>query len=412
MSGVTGIGTTFNLPNYHGELYALTPDDTPLLSMAGGLGGGKQTTSTEFEWQAYDLREPSSRPRLEGADAPAPEERKRENIKNIVQIFHETVATSYTKQAAVGQFAGPQAAPFNTPDGLGLGNPVLSEHAWQVRLALTQIARDVNHTFWHSHKVVPTDNTVARQTGGLLSVLTTNRRFAGDTAPEVSATTATDTVTSATNGLANGDQVVFTDLGEATGIRADRSYYVVSAAAGTFKVAATAGGTAITLGTANVKYVRASGTGSVSVSVDLINAFVQGIFDNGGLVQGDTRVLFVPSIQKTMITKAYATAYGSTSGVTGLTTGHIVGGVAVDRIATDFGDLNIKVDRSLPKDAIAAVSMEQLDPVFLAKPGNGVLYEEPLAKTGSADKSQIYGEIGLKYGNERAHGVLRGLKVA
>jgi len=38
-----------------------------------------------------------------------------------------------------------------------------------------------------------------------------------------------------------------------------------------------------------------------------------------------------------------------------------------------------------------------------------VLFEEALAKTGSAEKSQIYGEIGLKYGFEGAHGVLRGL---
>jgi hypothetical protein len=38
-----------------------------------------------------------------------------------------------------------------------------------------------------------------------------------------------------------------------------------------------------------------------------------------------------------------------------------------------------------------------------------VLFEEELAKTGSTDKTQLYGEISLKYGNEAAHGVLRGL---
>ncbi|MGC7272813.1 hypothetical protein RA983_20980, partial [Mycobacteroides abscessus subsp. abscessus] len=80
---------------------------------------------------------------------------------------------------------------------------------------------------------MPTDNTTARQMGGLLSVINTNKSFAS---PEVTATTATDTVTAAANGLANGDQVVFTDTGAATGIRLDESYYVVNAAAGTFKV--------------------------------------------------------------------------------------------------------------------------------------------------------------------------------
>ena len=39
MAGVSGIGTTFNLPNYHGELFSVTPSDTPLLSAIGGLTG-------------------------------------------------------------------------------------------------------------------------------------------------------------------------------------------------------------------------------------------------------------------------------------------------------------------------------------------------------------------------------------
>lgn len=410
MGGITAIGTTFNEPNYHGELFALTPTDTPLLSMAGGLGGGKQTLATEFEWQTYDLRDPEVRPRLEGADAPNPEARTRANVKNVVQIFHETVGTTYTKQATASQLATTQGAPFQTADGLGFGNPVANEHTWQVAQALTQIARDANYVFWHGKKNVPTDNTTARQTAGLLGVLTTNRV---DAIAEVTASSATDTITSASHGLANGDQVVFTNTDAATNIRADRTYFVVNQASGTFKVAATAGGTALALGTANPKYVRVSGTGAVGVSVDAINAFVQRIFDNGGLVQGGTRTLFVPSIQKTRLTKAYATAYGSNvNGSIGAPTGAVVGGVNVNHIITDFGQLNLVVDRALPKDCVVAASMEQIDPVFLAIPGKGVMFEEALAKTGAVDRTQIYGEIGLKYGSERAHGVLRGLAVA
>lgn len=410
MAGLTGIGTTFNLPNYHGELFALTPTDTPLLSMAGGIGSGKQTGSTEFEWQTSDLRDPAIRPRLEGGDAPNPEARVRANVKNVVQIFHESVGTTYTKQATAQQLATTQSAPFNSADGLGVGNPVVNEHAWQVSQALVQIARDVNYTFWHGRKVVPTSNATARQMGGMLEAITTNRSSA---VPEVSATTATDTVTSAAHGMANGDRIVFTDPGSALTVRLDRSYYVVAQAAGTFKVAALAGGAPITLGTANVKYMQVSGAAAQKITVDRVNEFVQGIFDNGGLTQGATRTLFVPSIQKTLITKAYATAYGTTANATlGVSTGHTVGGVAVDRITTDFGDLNIVVERALPKDTIAAVSMEMVDPVLLSIPGKGVLFEEELAKTGATDKTQIYGEIGLKWGNELAHGVLRGLAVA
>lgn len=412
MSGITGLGTTFNEPNYHGELFALSPTETPLLSMAGGIGGGKQTTSNEFEWQTYDLRDPAIRPRLEGADAPTAEERVRSNVKNIVQIFHEKVSTSYTKEAATGQFATTQAAPYNSYDGLGGGAGIANEHTWQVMQSLTQIARDLNFSMWHGQKNVPTDNTTAKQMAGLLSVISTNKSFVtGST--EVTAASATDTITFATHGIANGDQVVFTNVDVATGIRVDRTYYVSNVTTNTFKVSATSSGSVITLGTAAPKYVRASGTGGVAVTVDFVNAFIQGIFDNGGLSKGDLRTLFVPSIQKTRITKAYATAYGSNvNGAIGTSTGHTVGGVAVDRIETDFGSLNLVVERALPKDTIVAVSMEQIDPVFLSIPGRGVLFEEELAKTGSADNTQIYGEIGLAYGAERSHGVLRGLAVA
>ena len=410
MAGITGMGTTFNEPNYHGQLFALTPVDTPLLSMAGGIGGGKQTTSVEFEWQTYDLRDPAIRTRLEGADAPTAEARVRANVKNVVQIYQEAVTTSFTKQATIGQFATSQSAPYISYDGLGTGNPVVDEHAWQIQQSLKQFSRDVNFAFWNATQVIPTDNTTARQMGGLLSVITTNKTFA---LASVTAASATDTITANGHGLANGDQVVFVNPDVATNIRVDRTYYVINSTTNTFKVAATSGGSALTLGTAAPVYVQVSNTAAVGVSVDKVNALVQGIFDNGGLTEGETRTLFVPSIQKTRLTKAYATAYGSNvNGAIGMTTGHTVGGVAVDHIVTDFGELNLVVDRALPKDCIVAVSMEQVDPVFLSIPNRGVLFEHDLAPTGSADKSEIYGEIGLAYGAEHAHGVLRGLAVA
>lgn len=397
MAGITGIGTTFNLPNFHGELIAISPTDTPLLSAAGGVGGGKQTDSTSFEWQEKDLRAPGIRPRLEGADAPAAESRVRRNVDNVVQIFHESVSTSYTKQAATGQYSTPGTAPFQSNSGEP--NPVGNEHASQVADALTTIALDVNYTFWHGKKVRPVDNATARETGGLLQAIKSNRIVPAEV---VAAATATDTITSAANGLNNGDRVAFTTI-SAGGLRADRVYYVVETAAGTFKVSETLGGAAVVLGTGSVSYVKAG----TAVSVDSINGLLQSVFDNGGITQGATATMFVPSTQKVKISKAYAEAYGKADPLAGRN----VGGVAVDAIVTDFGTLNIVIDRALPADAVAVASVEQLNPVFLAIPGKGVLFEEELAKTGASEKTQIYGEIGFQWGNERAHGLLRGLSV-
>jgi hypothetical protein len=413
MSGITGLGTTYNLPNFHGELFALTPSDTPLLSAAGGLGGGAQTDSTAFEWQTYDLRDAASRPRLEGADAPTAEERVRANVENVVQIFHESVQTSYTKAAASGQYNTVTGAPFFSNSGEP--NPVVNEHSWQIMQALKQIARDVNYTFWNGTKVKPTDNTTARATQGLLGALTSNAQVAPGSVLRTGATSATDTIT-VTHSLvaANGDKVVFTAVGASTAIVPGRAYYVQSnSTTASFKVSATSGGAAITVGTATgiafyeLHATAVSTTPSSIVTPDTIGTLLQSVFDNGGITEQGTATLFVPSSQKRAISKAYSIAYSSTAGLMNGTRN--VGGVDMDTIVTDFGTLNIVVDRVLPADAVVVVSLEQIDPVFLNIPGKGVLFEEELAKTGAADRTQIYGEIGLKYGNQAAHGVIRGL---
>lgn len=404
MSGITGLGTTFNLPNFHGELFALSPSDTPLLSAAGGLGGGAQTDSTAFEWQTYDLRDAASRPRLEGADAPNAEERVRSNVENVCQIFHESVQTSYTKAAASGQYTTVTGAPFFS--NAGEPNPVLNEHAWQIMQSLKQIARDVNYTFWNGTKVKPTDNTTARATQGLLGALTSNAQVAPNSVLRTAATSATDTIT-VTHGLVVGEKVVFTNVGASTTIVPGRAYYVTAVSTTvSFKVSATSGGSAITVGTASgISFYELRPTSVVTP--DIIGALLQSVWDNGGITEEGTATLFVPSAQKRAITKAYATAYSSTAGLLAGTRN--IGGVDMDTIITDFGTLNIVPDRVLPADALVVVSLEQVDPVFLSIPGKGVLFEEELAKTGAADKTQIYGEIGLKYGNQAAHGVVRGL---
>jgi hypothetical protein len=83
MSGITALGTTYNLPNYTGVLFGLTPAETPFLSAIGGLTGGGQATSTEFEWQTFDLANAGQNVALEGADAPSYEGRVRANVTNV-----------------------------------------------------------------------------------------------------------------------------------------------------------------------------------------------------------------------------------------------------------------------------------------------------------------------------------------
>lgn len=169
MAGIAGRGTTYNLPNYHGMLIGITPEDTPFTSAIGGiLGGIKTADATEFEWQTYDLRaaDQATRVRLEGADAPAAEERVRANVKNVLEIHQEAVDVSYTKLAATGARAG-----LNVVQA---GDVVLDEFTWQVAQQVKQVKRDVEYSFLRGAYQLPADNTTPRKTRGLLEAIVTN----------------------------------------------------------------------------------------------------------------------------------------------------------------------------------------------------------------------------------------------
>lgn len=401
MAGITGIGTTYNLPNYHGELFNITPTDTPLLSAIGGLTGGMRTDSTAFEWQVDDLRNPSQPAILEGASAPTAQARVRANASNVCQIHQEKVEVSYTRMSAMGQYATPSSAPYRSQSGAG-ESPVNAELDYQITKALQTMALDVNFSFINGRRQIPTDNTTARRTRGLIEAISTNAVTKGTVLS--GATTATDTIT-ITHALNNGDKVVFTDIGAASNVVPGRVYYVVSKSTTvSFKVAETSGGSAITLGSATVSLVAPQTT---ATALDDIEDIIQQVFDNGGLSNG-LGTLLVNSTQKRAVTAAIAGAYGKANPTAG---SRNIGGVNVTTLETDFGTLNVMLDRHVPQDAIVVCSLDQLAPVFLEVPGKGVFFEEPLAKTGASEAVQLYGEIGLMWGNERAHGVLRGLAV-
>jgi len=56
VAAIAGTVTTFNSPNYVGELFNVSPVDTPFLSAIGGLTGGQSVNSVMFTWETTDLR--------------------------------------------------------------------------------------------------------------------------------------------------------------------------------------------------------------------------------------------------------------------------------------------------------------------------------------------------------------------
>jgi len=393
MAGISGLGTNYNLPNYTGILHSLTPAATPLFSAVGGLTGGKQTTSTEFEWSTYDLRNAGQPAVVEGATAPTAQGRVRANVTNVVQIHQEKVSVAYSKIAAYGQKAGSNNdAPSN----------VAGEVDWQVTQMLKQMVRDIEFSFLNGTYQKPADNSTGRKTRGLIPAITSNvTAVAASTITGLSA--ATDTITETSTALADGDKIVFTSVGASTAITTGRVYHVVNKSTNAFKVSETAGGSAVTIGTATVAYRKPRSTALATTDIDGI---LQKVWDNGGLGDGETSTLIVNSKQKLAISAAYAGAYGKF-----VETSRTVGGVAVDTIVTDFGVVNIMLNRFMPVDAIVVASLGELAPVYLEVPGKGHFFAEPLAKTGASDDVQLYGEVGLEYGPESHHGIITGLAV-
>lgn len=310
MPGIVGMGTTFNLPNFVGDLFSISPEDTPFLSAIGGLTGGREVADKTFEWEFYDLRDADpNRQRVEGADAPIAAERVRGNASNVVEIHQEAVELSYTKLAVAAR--GGYSTTYRGTSA------VSDELAWQTDIALKQIARDVELGFITGTYAKPADNSAPRKTRGLLQAITTN----------------------------------VIDL-----------------------------------------------NGAVP-TVEDINDLFQLAYDNGGILEGETRTLIVSSSGKRLLTKIFVRdIHGN-----GLVPSRSVGGVNLQTIETDFGTASIMVDRYMPAGTMVAASLEEFAPRILNIPGKGFLFVEPLAKTGASERSQIYGEIGLEYGNELKH---------
>jgi len=394
MAGISALGTNYNLPNFTGILHELTPADTPLFSAIGGLTGGRQTESTEFEWQKYDLRDASQPAIVEGADAPTMTGRVRGNVTNVVQIHQSTVGVAYSKSAAVGQKSGTNNAATN---------PVRIELDWQTEQELKAMVRDVNYSLWQGTYQKPSDNNTGRKTRGLLPAIVTNAHVADETlvGDGNSVWEADDEViTEAAHGLAVGDRVRINIDSGATG--ASNGYYWVKTvpSSSTFTLAATKGGTTVAISADGVVDVYKC----AALTIVKLNTLMQSVWDNGGMAESETATLAVNSGLKLAISQLYGNAYGKF-----METSRNVGGVDFTTIVTDFGTLNLMLDRFVPQGTLAVVSLEQLAPVYLEVPGKGHFFAEPLAKTGATDKNMLYGEVGLEYGNEIAHGKIEGL---
>lgn len=318
---VTADIDSYELPNYVGELFDLMPQNTPFLSMAGGLNSGRVIKSREFTWQVEDGEASSDTQTdfvaVENAD-PVASAIPRQEVKNVVQIMQEAVEFGYTAQAVIEQLA--------TDSANILGDqPVKSPMQHQIDKKIGKVKRNVERSFLNGSLVNPANNATARQTQGILGAIDTH----------------------------------------------------------------------------TIDYT----VGVYTSMSDALNDLLVGMFDPTSEAnvapaanEDGNFVLFVNAATKVKISADY-----TNSGLLA-PRDRMVGGVAVDTLVTDFGTISIVLDRYMPSNVAGLFDMSVVKPALLPIPNKGLFFIEPLAKTGSTDKAQLYGEIGLQYGPESFHG--------
>ena len=150
----------------------------------------------------------------------------------------------------------------------------------------------------------------------------------------------------------------------------------------------------------------ATGTNTDASGATLTKAMLNSLYKDmadAGASFGNM-VLFTGSKYKQVISDIYTALPGAN-----LPDTRSVGGYNIEQVITDFFQLGIVWDPFMPQDTILIADLSVIAPVFQPVPGKGNFFVEELAKTGAADKYQLYGQIGLAHGPAFMHGCIYGL---
>jgi len=327
---VAGQAGTWNLPNFPGELFFLSPRDTPLLTLIGGMTGGRSLRTTQFTWQDTLHRAPADQVIAEGAAATFSTQKRAER-KNVVQIFHYGIEITYSKQAAIDLIGTSLAGSPSAVAGVtaaawgGQSQPVADEMSFQTRIKIEQAALDVEWAFLNNTFANPNDGS-ARQTQGIIGHITT----------------------------------------------------VANSAVGLVTVVTGAG-------------MR-----------NVVNKLVQDVYINGGQLVNP--VLMVNPVDVVYVSNDFQQNNGNIA-----PRSETRFGVKVMTIVTNFAEIGIVINRHLAAGTALLLDLSLLSPAFMPIPGKGHFFVEPIAKLGSYDRVQLYGEIGLQLGPEGQHGKATGI---
>lgn len=320
MANVSAAANTFNLPNYVGELFLVGGNQTPFLTMIGGLSnGGRAVAGWEYPVSVEEALNTAAQPDITetaSLTAPTPTTYVPTQTTNVCQIFQRQVSVSYARMSDNATLSGLSL--------LGT-NPITDPVEHQKMRNLEQIAVDVEYTMLngtYQRAAAAVSGGAAEKSNkmrGIITAITTN----------------------------------------------------VVAAGGTLTKAH-------------------------------INTLVASMADHGAPFKN--AVLFGNSTVKQVITGLFGT-----TPLGAVPQSRNVGGLNIETIVTDFGEIGVVYDRYVPAGTLLIADLAFVTPVSLAVPGKGHMFYEPLSKTGAGESGQYYGQIGLAYGPEVYHGKITGI---
>lgn len=147
---------------------------------------------------------------------------------------------------------------------------------------------------------------------------------------------------------------------------------------------------------------NAKAAGGVGLGFWLVAELVQAISDANAPT--DNLVLTARPVHIMQIN-----ADAAANGLTVVPAAREVNGIKLDVLITPFGSVALQPNPRVAEATAIVYNPTVCAPVFMPVPGKGNFFLESLAKTGAADKYQIYGQCGLDYGAEWYHGKITGL---
>lgn len=136
------------------------------------------------------------------------------------------------------------------------------------------------------------------------------------------------------------------------------------------------------------------------LTMDVLNDSLQAIYTKGGFASGGNYEIVVPAKQKRVVGKF-------SDNLIRINNGDDARGTVVNRLITDFGEINVSINDNLSADEVLILDKNRIS----LRPLNGRDFgHEYLGKKGDYFQGQIVGEYTLELLQEAAHARIKGAK--